>query len=91
MINIYHEAKKMKSNPSYFWQMVCEKGGYETAKQVLSNEQRLWGEHYLKGLKETDGKSNARYWLKKAEEQGSENAKSWLFLFETGCRKYYSY
>ena len=38
MINIYHEAKKLKYNPSYFWQMVCEKGGYETAKQLIHTD-----------------------------------------------------
>jgi hypothetical protein len=35
MVNIYLAAKKLKYNASYFWQMICEKGGYETAKHLL--------------------------------------------------------
>jgi len=38
MVNIYHSAKKLKYNPTYFWQMVCEKGGYQTAKQLIHTE-----------------------------------------------------
>jgi len=38
MENIYFEAKKLKYNASYFWQLVCEKGGYETAKQLIHTD-----------------------------------------------------
>jgi hypothetical protein len=35
MENIYYAAKKLKYHAAYFWQMVCEKGGYQTAKQLI--------------------------------------------------------
>jgi len=38
MVYIYEAAKKLKYNPSYFWRMVCEKGGYQTAKQLIHTE-----------------------------------------------------
>ena len=38
MVNSYQSAKKLKYNASYFWQMVCEKGGYQTAKQLIHTE-----------------------------------------------------
>lgn len=35
MVGIYQSAKKLKYNASYFRQMVCEKGGYLTAKHLI--------------------------------------------------------
>lgn len=35
MINTYLLAKKLKYTASYFWQMVCDKGGYQTAKHLI--------------------------------------------------------
>jgi len=38
MVNTYLVAKRLKYNPGYFWKMVCEKGGYQTAKQLIHTE-----------------------------------------------------
>jgi hypothetical protein len=48
MVQIYLNAKKLKYNASYFWQMVSEKGGYWTAKHLIHTDSpsdgftRLW-------------------------------------------------
>jgi len=47
MVNIYLAAKKLKYNASYFWQMVCEKGGYQTAKQLIHTNTPSEGLHTL--------------------------------------------
>jgi len=35
---IYLAAKKLKYNPTYFWRMVCEKGGCQAAKQLIHTD-----------------------------------------------------
>lgn len=35
MVSIYIDAKKLKYNASYFWQMVNDRGGYQAAKQLI--------------------------------------------------------
>lgn len=47
MVKIYFAAKKLKYNASYFWQMVCEKGGYQTAKQLIHTNAPSGGFHML--------------------------------------------
>jgi len=38
MVHIYEVSKNLKYNPSYFWRVVCEMGGYQTAKQLTHTE-----------------------------------------------------
>lgn len=54
MIQIYVAAKKLKCNASYFWQMVTEKGGYMTAKQLIYTEAPSEGFTKLWELKRLD-------------------------------------
>jgi len=35
----YYSSKKLKYNPAYFWRMVCEKGGYQTAKHLIRTKE----------------------------------------------------
>jgi len=44
MKDIYFTAKKVvKYNATIFWQMVCEQGGYETAKRLLDGNDNTQG------------------------------------------------
>ncbi|MCL1819241.1 MAG: hypothetical protein FWG36_01145 [Oscillospiraceae bacterium] len=54
MVNIYQSAKKLKYNAGYFWQMVCEKGGLQTAKHLIHTEQPSEGFSKLWELKRLD-------------------------------------
>ena len=48
MESIYHTAAKLGYTPTYFWQMVQSKGGYQAAKQLIHTKNpssgltRLW-------------------------------------------------
>ena len=54
MIQIYVAAKKLKYNPTYFWQMVTDKGGYMTAKQLINTDAPSEGFTKLWELKRLD-------------------------------------
>lgn len=53
MVTTYHESKKLGYNPSYFWQMISEDGGYKTAKKLVNTSSpraglaSLWEIHRL--------------------------------------------
>ena len=54
MVYVYQSAKKLKYNAGYFWQMVCEKGGLQTAKHLIHTEQPSEGFSKLWELKRLD-------------------------------------
>lgn len=54
MENIYHVAKKLKYNAIYFWGLICEKGGYQAAKQLIHTDAPSDGFTKLWELKRLD-------------------------------------